>query len=151
VLALVLVAACTSEPGPSPQQSQTTSAPNLSGSVWVADEASNSITVIDAATSEVTTTLTGLKGPHNVQTDRDGARVYATSGSDNLVIAMRASVTTGMGPHGVVIDNAGTQAWVTNTYDDTVSVVDVPTGAVVATIPASATGTQSQPPHDHGH
>jgi YVTN family beta-propeller protein len=37
------------------------------GTVWVADEYGNSITVIDAATNEAVTTLTGIEGPHNLQ------------------------------------------------------------------------------------
>ena len=35
----------------------------------------------------------------------------------------------------MVIDPTGTHAWVTNSYDDTVSVIDIPTQSVMATIP----------------
>lgn len=44
------------------------------------------------------------------------------------------SIVTGSGPHGVVIDPTGRRAWVTNVYDSTVSVVDLPARATVATI-----------------
>ena len=39
----------------------------VSGTVWVANEAGNSITAIDASTNRVLTTLSGIKGPHNLQ------------------------------------------------------------------------------------
>ncbi|CCH74730.1 hypothetical protein BN11_4740003 [Nostocoides australiense Ben110] len=39
----------------------------VTGTVWVANEAGNSLTAIDAATNEVVTTVEGIEGPHNVQ------------------------------------------------------------------------------------
>ena len=59
-------------------------------------------------------------------------------------------VSTGAGPHGVVIDPTGTHAWVTNSYDDTVSVIDIPTQSVrMATIPVGM-GPNGISYH-HGH
>ncbi|HMN28170.1 MAG TPA: hypothetical protein PKE45_08450, partial [Caldilineaceae bacterium] len=52
----------------------------LQGSVWVADEYGNSITVIDAATNRVAATLTGIEGPHNLQVAPDGKNIWAVSG-----------------------------------------------------------------------
>lgn len=48
------------------------------GSIWVANEGSGSLTVLDAATNEVAATLTGVPAPHNVQAG-NGATVLATS------------------------------------------------------------------------
>lgn len=66
-------------------ESTTTASAPPSGSVWVADEAGNSITVIDAATNAVATTLTGVKGPHNIEVGRDGSVVYAVSSAGVVV------------------------------------------------------------------
>jgi YVTN family beta-propeller protein len=49
-------------------------------------------------------------------------------------LAVTHTVETGAGAHGVVIDREGRRAYVTNTYADTVSVLDIATRKVVATI-----------------
>ena len=54
------------------------------GSVWVADEYGNSITVINAQTNEVITTFTAIEAPHNIQVADDGSSVWAISGHDAL-------------------------------------------------------------------
>lgn len=56
--------------------------PALSGAIWVADEAGSSLTVIDAATNKVRTTLTGVPAPHNVQLAPDGKSAWAVLGEN---------------------------------------------------------------------
>ena len=85
---------CSSKPQASPPRS---------GSVWVADEGHDSVSVIDAATNTVTMTLTGIKGPHNIQVGRDDSVVYAVS-SAGIVVAIdpatyRVTATAPTGPH----------------------------------------------------
>ncbi len=106
--------------------------PAVTGSVWVADEDGDSLTVVDAATNTVLTTLTGLHQPHNVQVGLDGAIVYALSGSDNVVVAIdpatykvTAIAPTGPAPAHVIEAPNGT-VYVTNSGDGTVSVYDGP-------------------------
>ncbi len=60
------------------------------GTVWVADEGGNSLTVIDAATNKVVKTITGIMGPHNVQVAPDGKTVWATSGHENEAVVIDA-------------------------------------------------------------
>jgi len=98
------------------------------GSVWVADEAGDSLTIIDAEANSVVATLAGLKEPHNVQVGRDGATVFAVSGSSNLVVAIdartyavQAVARTGSAP-AHVIDAPNGKVYVTNSDDGTVSV-----------------------------
>lgn len=57
----------------------------LTGSVWVANEGGDSLTVLDAATGEVVTTVEGVPQPHNVQASADGETVWAVTGTDQLV------------------------------------------------------------------
>lgn len=112
------------------------SAPNAAGSIWVADEAGDSLTVIDAATDKVVTTLTGIEAPHNVQVGHDGATVYAVSGADNVVLAIDAATynVTATAPTGPapahVIEATGIagndKVYVTNSGDGTVSVYRAP-------------------------
>ena len=97
------------------------------GSVWVADQEGDSLTVLDAATNAVATTVTGLKHPHNVQVSRDGSRVYAVTG-DNRVVAIDATNYTvdAVAPTGPapahVIEAPNDKVYVTNADDGAVSV-----------------------------
>ncbi|MGE5693908.1 MAG: YncE family protein [Candidatus Sericytochromatia bacterium] len=103
----------------------------ISGSVWVADQGQDGLSVLDAATNTVTTTLTGLPGPHNVQVGRDGSTVYAVSSANAVVAidaatyAVRATATTGSEP-AHVIEAPNGKVYVTNAGDGSVSVYRAP-------------------------
>ena len=141
-LALVSATAlsgCASDTGQSRDQTSTPAQPE-SGSVWVADEGGDSLTVLDAAGNTVAATLTGIKGPHNVQVGRDGDTVYAVSGGTHQVVAIdaakytvRAVAPTGSGP-AHVIEAPNGKVYVTNADDGTVSVYQgttlAPAGAI---------------------
>lgn len=97
------------------------------GSVWVADEGADSLSVIDTSANTLAMTLTGIKGPHNVQTAAAGAVVYATS-TAGMVVAIdpatyrvMASAPTGKEPAHVIAAPNG-KVYVTNAGDGTVSV-----------------------------
>ena len=97
------------------------------GSVWVADEGADSISVIDVATHSVAMTLAGIAAPHNVQTVREGAVVYATSGAEVVVaidpMTYRVTASAPTGPHPAhVIEAPNGKVYVTNAGDGTVSV-----------------------------
>ncbi len=127
------LAGCSGATTVSPKQPQTTTAPvgtsrAVSGSVWVADEGGESLTVVDAATNTVAMTVTGIKGPHNVQIGRaGGATVYAVS-EGNTVMAIDAATytvaavaATGSAP-AHVIEAPNGKVYVSNSGDGTVSV-----------------------------
>lgn len=114
----------------------------IHGSVWVADEEGNSITVIDASTNQVLTTLTGVEGPHNLQVSPDGRSVWAVSGHTSTALAIDAqtyallgTVPTGAHPAHIILTPDGKAAYVTNADDNTVSVLDTATFQATATIP----------------
>lgn len=114
---------------PGSQQNPTAAPP--SGSVWVADEGRNSITVIDAAKGDVAMTLTGITAPHNIQVGGDGSVVYAVS-SAGVVVAIDPSTyqVTAVAPAGPdpahVIEAPNGKVYVTNSGDGTVSVYRAP-------------------------
>lgn len=66
------------------QAVQTSAQPagEVTGTVWVANEDGNSLSVIDTETNQVATTVTGIEAPHNVQVGQDGT-VWAVSGHSN--------------------------------------------------------------------
>lgn len=103
----------------------------VTGTIWVANEGSDSLTAIDADTHAVVTVLRGLAAPHNVQVAPDDGAVWATSGPggfvasiDTSTLAVRGAVRTGAGPAHVVLSPDGGTALVTNSGDDTVTVID---------------------------
>ncbi|MDL5054993.1 multicopper oxidase domain-containing protein [Oscillatoria laete-virens NRMC-F 0139] len=115
---------------------------SIEGTVWVADENGNSITVIDASTIEVVTTLTGIEGPHNLQVSPDGATVWAISGHDNLAVqidartyAVLGTTPTGEHPAHIITTSDGSTVYVTNGGDNSVTVIDAATKEVITTIP----------------
>lgn len=118
----------TERPGQSPTSPASPEPAGLAGSVWVADEDGNSLTVLDAATNTVATTLTGLNVPHNVQVGNDDATVYASNNGSNTVVAIdaatyqiRATAPTGPDP-AHVIEAPNGKVYVANSGDGTVSV-----------------------------
>jgi YVTN family beta-propeller protein len=99
----------------------------IQGTVWVADEHGNSITVIDAATNKIVTTLTGIEGPHNLQVAPDGKSVWAVSGHQSLAVMIDPATYT---VHGTVPTGK-----MPAHDDNTVSAIDVATMKTLATIP----------------
>lgn len=112
------------------------------GSIWVANETGNSLSIIDASTNTVVTTLTGIEGPHNVQAAPDGQTVWAISGHDALAVKLNAATYTVLGttptgshPAHIVVSPDGRYVYVTNGEDNTVSVINAETLENVATVP----------------
>lgn len=115
------------------------------GSVWVANEDGNSLTVLDAATNEVVTTLNGIAGPHNVQAAADGSSVWAISGHDEMAVmidpqtyTVHGAVPTGGHPAHIILSVDGRTVYVSNAEDNSVSVIDVATMQPVTTIAVGA-------------
>ncbi len=113
----------------------------VQGSVWVANEEGDSVSVINAATNQVAVTLTGIPGPHNIQAAADGKSVWAISGHSALALAIdpttytvRGVVPTGRDPAHVILTPNGQTAYVTNSSEDTVTVIDTNAMTVTATI-----------------
>jgi DNA-binding beta-propeller fold protein YncE len=96
---LAALTGCAEAPQARPAAADT---PAVAGAVWVANEGGSSLSVLDAATAELTATVTSLPAPHNVQAARDGSTVWAVSGADLLVaLAADGSLlgTTTTDPH----------------------------------------------------
>lgn len=138
-------------------------APGLTGgAVYTADEYGATISRIDLQSGAVTTVPATID-PHNVQISPDGSLLLAVgnpaedagaqasgdamtgmAGAGELVLfdpanlpaGPLARITVGMHPAHVITDLAGTRAFVTNAEDDTLSVVDLASRRVTATIAA---------------
>ena len=110
------------------------------GVAYVDNETAESLSAIDTTTLEVTHTyelgfMPGMAalGPDDQVwvTDAEGGRVvlYATSGGEPS-----GEVATGAGAHAIAFSGDGSTAYVSNQMEDTVSVIDIASTSVVATI-----------------
>lgn len=110
--------------------------------VYVANESSNSVTVIDARTFEVLATIDAKNhATHDLALTRDGRLLLATnlaSGRlsiiDTTAMETVGSLYTGGRAHVVAFTNDDRQAWVANIAEDNVSIVDVGTRRILGTI-----------------
>ena len=114
----------------------------IQGSIWIANEGGNSITVINAGTKEVTATLSGVGGPHNLQVSPDGKSVWVVSGHGSKAIMIdgtsytaHESIQTGNHPAHVIVSPDGKRVYVTNGGDNSVSIIDVETMTSIREIP----------------
>src|SRR5438876_138073 len=99
--------------------------------VFVTNEKSDNVTVIDAATRKVIQTIPVGKRPRGVAVSPDGRRVYVTnSNSDTLSVidarslAVLSTVPAGVDPEGLTPNRAGTALYVVNENELSVTVLD---------------------------
>ena len=113
--------------------------------IYVANESSNTVTVVDANSFDVVGTVDTINhAPHDLTISRDGRRLYATnlaSGSlsviDTISLETIASIYTGKRCHVVGLTNDNKHVWVANITDGTVSIVDTDSYRILGTVPIS--------------
>jgi len=111
--------------------------------IYVANESSDNVTVVDGTSHQVIGTIDSRnKSTHDLSLSRDGKWLFATNlGSGNLSVIDTgkletiASIPTGTRCHVVTLTNDNRQAWVANIADDNVSIVDTTTFQILGTIP----------------
>ena len=137
------------------------------GMVYIADEGSDTVSVLDAESFKKVATVAVGREPHNVQLSPDGKLAWVTTNGerrkagpqkmgmskdehaamtapgevwaiDTASRTVVAKVPVGMHPAHVVLSTDGRFAYATNGGDNTVSVVDTGMRQAVATIPVGA-------------
>lgn len=111
--------------------------------IFVANESSNDVSVIDANTYQPITTIPAMNhSTHDLAVTRDGRRLFATnlaSGRISVIDTDRketiASIYTGERSHVVALTNDNSQVWVANIGENTISIVDTVTFRILGTIP----------------
>jgi YVTN family beta-propeller protein len=135
VLLLAVLAGCAELPVKvQPAQSTTR--------VYVANESSNTVTVIDGVTFQVIGTVDAKNhSTHDLALTRDGKRLFATnlasgrlSVIDTDALETIATIPTGSRCHVVTLTNDNRQAWVANIGEDNISIVDAATYRILGTI-----------------
>jgi YVTN family beta-propeller protein len=117
--------------------------PEVSGSrVFVANESSNSVTVVDGDSFQVVGTVDSRNhATHDLAVSRDGRWLFATNLASGRLSAINtraletvASIATGDRAHVVTLTNDNRQAWVANIGENTISIVDTTTFRILGTI-----------------
>jgi YVTN family beta-propeller protein len=111
--------------------------------IYVANESSNSVTIIDSATLKVIGTVDARnESTHDLALSRDGTRLYATnlasgrlSVMDTGTLETIASIPIGNRCHVVTLTNDNRQVWVASIEEEAISIVDTATFRVLGTIP----------------
>ncbi|HVL06270.1 MAG TPA: beta-propeller fold lactonase family protein [Acidimicrobiales bacterium] len=108
---------------------------------YVANQLSDTVSVIDTATNSVVATVAVGAGPSGVAARPDGSRVYVANATDDTISVIDtatntvvATVAVGDAPVGVAVRPDGSRVYVTNADGNTVSVIDTATNTVVATV-----------------
>ena len=129
---------------------------SLPSRIYVANESSNDVSVIDANTFQPVGTIPANNhSTHDLVVSRDGRRVYATnlaSGRVSVIDAHKretiASIYTGERCHVVALSNDDGQLWVANIGENTISIVDTTTFRILGTIPVGKGPTGLTFSHD---
>ena len=110
--------------------------------VYVTNGGTGDVSVITTATNTVVATVPVGINPAIVTFTPDGTRAYVANMAATMLPSSTPSPTRWSPPSplehkptGVVITPDGTLAYVTNTADNTVSVINIATNSVVATLP----------------
>jgi YVTN family beta-propeller protein len=115
-------------------------ADSFGGRVFVANQQSGTVSIIDSFAGSVLMTVGVGSGPTGIDVDPVRDRAYVTNRQSNTVSVMQgstglvvATVPVGRDPRGVAVDPAGNRVFVTNSRQGTVSVIDGALASVVAT------------------
>jgi YVTN family beta-propeller protein/autotransporter-associated beta strand protein len=110
---------------------------------YIADQAGNTLSVLDARTYQVIGTIPVGNGPVGVAVSPIGEFAYVTNQFDNTVSVIVSHQAVGNpivldgadegGPYGIAIGPGGLYAYVANSNTSEVSVINLSTGQVVAT------------------
>jgi YVTN family beta-propeller protein len=111
--------------------------------VYVANNVSNTVTVINATTHNLVTTIAGFNSPVGLVMSPDGTRVYVVNSQPNpgtvsvintATNTIIATITVGNGATLAAISPDGAHLYVPNPNDGTLSVITTATNRVTATV-----------------
>jgi YVTN family beta-propeller protein len=107
----------------------------------VANEYGNALTVLNLATGNTLSTVTGFAGPNALAVTPNGKQIYVTNASSSTVwainaatLAIEAKIPTGLMPTSVVVSADGTTVYVTNGYGFSITEISTATNTVIETM-----------------
>ena len=118
-----------------------TATPMSPGYAYIANYASNNISVINTISNMVVSTISVGTSPSGISVSPDGSQVYVTNQLSNTVSVINtatnvvaSTITVGTRPQGLSVSPNGKLVYVANSIDGTVSVINTSTFKVIATI-----------------
>ncbi len=141
-VARTVIDTVTIDSGSSPVAASAAAALSPNGaSLYVANLAADSVSMIATSSNEVVDTISVGNGPRAVALTPDGTTVFVGNGHGDNVSVIRTAdgmvtrtIDVGHSPAGVAVSPNGARAYVSNDSDGSVSVIDVATLTVVDTI-----------------
>lgn len=128
------------------------------GQLYITNEGSNSVSVIDTKTNTVTATVTVGHNPRGIVVAPDGRRVFVAnfgSSSISLIDIASNAVTTTIpvdgSPENLALTPDGRYAYVANPFTSPVSVIDTTSNSVTATISIQADAITTAPEGHHAY
>ncbi|MDN3506044.1 MAG: hypothetical protein P0S96_02320 [Simkaniaceae bacterium] len=116
------------------------------GKIYVANQDSDNLSVIDPATNTPVATITVGEFPQAIGITPDQQRAYVTNSLANTVSVVDlptnttiATIAVDTFPFGAAVTPMGDQAYITNQTAGTVNVIDVASNTIIATIPVGST------------
>jgi YVTN family beta-propeller protein len=116
---------------------------------YVANSGGNTVTVIDVHTQKVVRSIVVGRAPQKVAIDPDGRHAYVTNYGDNTVSVIELptqlgmdlynavlsvnTIAVGINPRGLAVTPDSHHALVVNVGEDTMTVIDTATAAVIST------------------
>jgi len=123
--------------GASPVIATITVTPASAGYAYIANQGSNTVSVINTADNTLVATIPAGSNPYGVAVSPDDSRVYVTDLGDNTLSVIKTSTNTvvanvpiGQGPFGLAVSPDGSKVYVTNLSDNNVAVINTSTNAV---------------------
>jgi YVTN family beta-propeller protein len=111
------------------------------GNLYVANEGSYTVSVIDGSTNTVIKNIRVGWSPLGVAFDPANGNIYVASGTvsviDGSTNTVIKDIPVGLQPTAVVFDSGSGNIYVANQYSHTVSVIDGSTNTVIDTISKS--------------
>jgi len=112
--------------------------------LYVGNASEKLVSVIDAASAKVTTTIPVGEAPFSMAANSGGSRIYvANAYSDTVSVidtatnVVVATIPVQYFPAAIAVHPSGSFVYVTNSRSDTVSVISTVSGAVTASIPVA--------------
>src|SRR6202035_514425 len=103
--------------------------------VYVVNNASDTVSVIDIATNTVVSTFAVGSHPRGVAVNPNGTRTFVANRDSNTVSVIdTATNTVGANPFGVSFSPDGTRAYVTNQTSNDVAIIDTANNTVISTV-----------------
>jgi len=112
--------------------------------VYITNQQSSTISVINTATNTVQTTFVTPIGtkPTGIVVTPDNSKIYVADHQLNSVLvyntatnSLISTIPVGTSPYGVCISPDGTKVYAANSSDNTISVINTATNIVIATVP----------------